>query len=132
MRVYHDNLEELKRLLIGHSVRKVAYDQLELDDGRILELSGNEGCGGCISGHYRLHDLNDMPINGIMDVRVAVEDPPGNGYTDETVYTLFVLAQDERIERDLATFSGTDGNGYYGTGFWIDVLDPPSRDVPSW
>ena len=35
-------------------------------------------------------------------------------------YRIFVLAEDTRIK--LLEVSGDDGNGYYGTGYWIEVL----------
>ncbi len=93
---------------------------------------GNGPDCACNSGEYDLTRLNDMPINGIMDVDVIAEnakcpdDCPRQGAGagecwehSGTVYRLFVLAQDDRIE--LATFEGTDGNGYYGTGFWFSI-----------
>jgi hypothetical protein len=89
--------------------------EVHLDDGTVLLLAGNDGCGGCLNGHYSLTLLNEMPINGIMDVQVVIED----GMPDR--YSIFVLAQDTRIE--LAAFEGYD-NGWYGTGFWFGVVAP--------
>lgn len=117
-----DGVDSLKELLLGHTVTKVDSETLRLDDGRVLKLNGNWGCGGCTSGNYALTALNDCPVNAIMDVEVVEENTEGAyGLYDsvDTKYRLFVLAQDERIE--LATFDGSDGNGYYGTGFWIEV-----------
>lgn len=37
-------------------------------------------------------------------------------------YKIFVFADNQQI--NLATFEGTDGNGYYGTGYCIEVFDP--------
>lgn len=103
--------------LVGRSI--VATDPeagtLTLDNGMVLELAGNVGCGGCTNGHYALTFLANAPINGIMGIEV-VEDRNG----DESV-RLFVLAQDDRIE--VATFEGHD-NGYYGTGFHVTVVHP--------
>lgn len=131
----HEDVDALRSALTGRSVVAVKMidttdetvgkwgPQLEgevhLDDGRVLKLAGNGPQCACSAGEYSLTQLNDMPINGIMDVDVTVDarvDEYGEG---PQTYRLFVLAQDDRIE--LATFDGDDGNGYYGTGFWFSV-----------
>jgi hypothetical protein len=127
----HTNVEELRAALFGRSVvsvrmgefsEQIAYSEtvqgeVQLDDGTVLKLAGNTGGCICGAGDYDLSRLNDMPINGITDVEVDVEDKDEYG---EKVYRIFVLAQDDRIE--LASFDGDDGNGYYGTGFWFAVV----------
>jgi hypothetical protein len=138
----HDDVEALRSALAGRSVVAVKMvedaeetvgkwgpqveGEVHLDDGRVLKLAGNE-CA-CSAGEYNLTQLNDMPINGIMDVAVEVDDAgvDEDGEGPQT-YRLFVLAQDERIE--LATFDGDDGNGYYGTGFWFTVA-PSTEERP--
>lgn len=117
-----EQLEVLREVLVGRTVTKVADDQLQLDDGRNLFITGNDGCGGCSSGWYEVTALNECPINAIMDVQLVEEDD-GTGSSRDTTYRLFVLAQDERIE--LVTAEGTDGNGWYGTGFWVNVREAP-------
>lgn len=113
-----DNFDDVKALLLGRRVIKVDDSTLLLDDGRHLRIYGNEGCGGCPSGAYDIDFINECPINAIMDVQLEIE---GSGREeDEQRYRLFVLAQDERIELVRAT--GSDGNGYYGSGFWIEVI----------
>lgn len=138
----HDDVEALRSALAGRSVVAVKMiettdetigkwgPQLEgevhLDNGQILKLAGNGPDCACSAGEYTLSQLNDMPINGIMDVEVAVDDSRIDEYGEgPQTYRLFVLAQDERIE--LATFDGDDGNGYYGTGFWFSVAEPDLR-----
>jgi hypothetical protein len=110
--------DEIRALLIGRTVVKIDDEHLRLDDGRVLTIRGNDGCGGCIYGHYEARVLNDCPINAIMDVEFVHDE--GGRRTEETI-RLFVLAQDERIEVVNAT--GSD-NGYYGSGFYIDIEDP--------
>jgi hypothetical protein len=39
-------------------------------------------------------------------------------------YRIFVYAEDKKI--NLASFEGSDGNGYYGTGWWLAVASDPS------
>ena len=109
---------DIAALLIGRRVTKVAADTLELDDGTILRLVGNDGGCSCSAGCYDLAELNDAD-NVITDV--SFEDTPGIDYADGR-YSIFVFAAHKRIT--LARFEGTDGNGYYGTGYRIEVTRP--------
>lgn len=109
--------DEIRALLVGRTVTKIDHERLQLDDGRVLRIRGNEGCGGCVYGAYDVEVLNDCPINAIMNVEfVHDEDEQG-----DDVFRLFVLAQDERIE--IVNATGVD-NGWYGSGFYIDVEVP--------
>lgn len=114
--------DELREMLFGRKVIKVNPDTgtLTLDDGRVLEVGGNEGCGGCPNGEYSLTTLNTVD-NAITNVRINMEDTAGQ-YDVFTSYQIFVIAEDHN-EHLLAQFDGTDGNGYYGTGWWISVLN---------
>ncbi len=116
--------DEIRNLLIGRKVTKVSEDTLQLDDGRLLRFAGNDGCGGCPSGYYELKELNDTD-----NVITAVDfenEPDGDDYDGEAegVYRIFVFADNKQI--NLATFEGSDGNGYYGTGYSIEILPPGS------
>jgi hypothetical protein len=112
-----DAATKIKDLLIGRRVAKVADNQIQLDDGRVLEFSGNEGCGGCSSGWYELAALND--VDNVI-TSVEFEDAPADDGDDhDGTYKIFVFADNKRI--NLATFEGSDGNGYYGTGYSIRV-----------
>ncbi len=116
-----EDVDTLRNTLIGRSVATVQLDRslqgkVVLNDGTELILGGNEGGCSCGAGDYELVRLNDMPINGITNVEVDVEE---TGEYGEATYRIFVLAQDERFE--LAAFDGDDGNGYYGTGFWFTI-----------
>lgn len=84
--------------------------QLILDNGTILEVRGNEGCGGCSNGWYYLTALNKCD-NAITNVEI-VEDKC------ETVFSIFVYADDARV--NLVTYEGDD-NGYYGVGYYLRV-----------
>ncbi|HWB38395.1 MAG TPA: hypothetical protein VHA75_20455 [Rugosimonospora sp.] len=118
-----DDHAELRALLLGRKVTKAASDHLLLDDGTVLKLFGNDGGCACSAGCYDLTELNGTD-NVITSVEF--EDNPGGddvpwsvresrGY--DGVYRIFVLAGDRRI--NLATFEGSDGNGYYGTGYHV-------------
>lgn len=114
----HEDVTEIRELLLGRTVKKVAEDSLLLDDGTFVRLVGNDGGCACSAGCYDLTELNEVP-NIITNVEVQ-SDPAGDGYGDaEGVYRIFVYAENRKI--NLATFEGSDGNGYYGTGFHLTV-----------
>ena len=105
----------VKELLLFHKVVSVQArnDQdaeLVLDNGTVLEVYGNEGCGGCENGWYYLTALNKCD-NAITNVEVVQDEC-------ETVFSIFVYADDTRI--NLVTYEGDD-NGYYGTGYYLRV-----------
>lgn len=115
----------ITELLVGRKVTKVANDQLTLDgDGMTLTFKGNEGGCSCGAGDYDLTELNG--VDNII-TSVTFEDnpsgddlPAGSGY-----YKIFVFADNQKI--NLATFEGSDGNGYYGTGYSITVTSVPAE-----
>lgn len=107
--------EYVKEQLLFHKVisAKALNDQnaeLVLDNGTILEVYGNEGCGGCANGWYYLTVLNKCD-NAITNVEVVENEA-------ETVFSIFVYADDTRI--NLVTYEGED-NGYYGVGYYLQV-----------
>lgn len=111
----HYETDEIKALLLGRKVANVTDDVLVLDNGVVLKIRPNEGCGGCSSGWYGLDELNRVD-NVITDVRFDYHetDEYGGG-----VYEIFVYAEHEQL---LAKVSGDDGNGYYGSGYRIEVI----------
>lgn len=130
MRTYNPSEDDLRSLLFGKKVvsaKKIdprrentyADGQLVLDDGTVLLVGGNEGCGGCPSGHYWLEALNTVD-NAISNVRLEEDFPGEYGRDEDGSYRIFVIAEDQN-EHLLAQFDGSDGNGYYGTGYWISV-----------
>lgn len=92
---------------------------LTLDDGTRIYVRGNTGCGGCISGYYSLEHL--ASVDNIITA-VRFDDNPDSYYNSSDNagwYRIFVFAGAEEI--NVATFVGTDGNGYYGTGYELYV-----------
>lgn len=110
--------KNLKRLLIGHSITKINDSILELDNGIQLEFIGNEGCC-CGAGRYDITELNECS-NIITDVEFIDEEVnESDGWSSEHSYKIFVYFENEKIK--LLQCDGDDGNGYYGTGYHINV-----------
>lgn len=139
--------DRLRALLVGRSVTSAEVTDekpepysagptgtLTLDDGTTLKVWGNDGGCACDAGCYPLSALN---APGGVITNVEVEAKPDEGYTcpeckaegrdwwDDCPhrgwYRVFVVTADERTL--LASFDGSDGNGYYGTGWWLRVMD---------
>jgi hypothetical protein len=112
-----EDTEKISNLLTGRTVTKVADDRLILDNGTELLLVGNDGGCACNAGCYDLTELNG--VDNVITSVVLDNSPDGEDTPGEGTYRIFVFANNERI--NLATFTGTDGNGYYGTGYTIHV-----------
>lgn len=136
--------ERLRALLFGKRILNVEVRDeepepneagptgyLTLDDGTVLKLWGNDGGCSCSAGDYPLTTLNAVDnaiTNVVIAERRAGDDVPcrvcgkEGCYThdeEEGYYRIFVVAEDQR--HLLASFEGSDGNGYYGTGWWLKV-----------
>ncbi len=119
----YEDEAQIKSLLMGRRVTKVNDTTLELDDGRILKIRGNEGCGGCSSGWYEIEELNDCPNNAIFNVEFehTYDVDEDACYRGNETYRIFVYAENEKIK--LLEVNGSDGSGFYGSGYWIDVIN---------
>src|SRR5688572_918686 len=116
--LYQGDADAITELLMGRTVTKVSDAELRLDDGTILRFEGNDGGCACSAGCYDLTELNGC--DNII-TKVELYNSPDSEYGDggEGVYRIFVCADNQEV--NLATFEGTDGNGYYGTGYSITV-----------
>lgn len=112
------NEKEIEELLLGHKVTVDDYDNLVLDNGVVLQINPNIGCGGCESGNYYLEHIASVN-NAITNVEF-VEEFEDDCYYEH--YKIFVIA--DGMTTELLDVYGTDGNGYYGTGYQIDVYIP--------
>ncbi len=142
----------LRELLLGKSITeaRIAEDEtpdrwldrgpvgyLTLSDGTQLRVWGNDGGCACSAGCYPLTHLAACD-NIITNVEVEerrddddVETPcrtcdaeyycDEEGHDNQGYFRVFVFADNERI--NVASFDGSDGNGYYGTGWWLDVME---------
>jgi hypothetical protein len=144
--------ERLRELLVGRRVVRARIESastadhhgptgyLTLDNGTVLSVWGNDGGCICGAGDYPLTKLG-VCDNVITNVEVEAS-PDGDEHgrpcgtcgekncwqpyhDNKGSYRIFVLAEDRRL---LASFDGSDGNGFYGTGWWLSVsnLDEPS------
>lgn len=112
------NEKEIEELLLGHKVTVDDYDNLVLDNGVVLKIYPNVGCYGCESGNYYLEHISSVN-NAITNVEF-VEEFEDDCYYEH--YKIFVIA--DGMTTELLDVYGTDGNGYYGTGYTIDVYIP--------
>ena len=119
--------KEIKELLLGHKiVADENNDALILDNGVVLQINPNVGCYGCESGNYYLQHIASVN-NAITNVEFVNDyEVNDDDYYDEEDYyqhyKIFVIA--DGMTTELLDVYGTDGNGYYGTGYKIDVYIP--------
>lgn len=117
-KLYYSEEKEIKDLLMFRKVIKVENDTLFSDNGVELEVVANSGCGGCSAGWYEVTELNGCD-NAITNVEFVCDDINDPKSYDDTSYKIFVYAEDKKIK--LLQVDGSDGNGYYGTGYTIMV-----------
>jgi hypothetical protein len=126
-----EDRDEITALLMGRKVEKVDGEHLLLDDGTVIKAIGHDGGCACSAGCYDL-----TVLNGVDNIITRVEydyqpagdwkaepretphpDDPEDEWTG--FYRIFVFADNQQI--NLMQFDGSDGNGYYGTGFELLV-----------
>lgn len=93
---------------------------LTLDDGTRIYAKGHEGGCACSAGDYPLAHLAAVD-NVITSVRFD-DHPSGDehdNWAEDGWYRIFVVA--DAVEVNIASFEGSDGNGYYGTGYALHV-----------
>lgn len=113
-------LDQLKSALIGHKIIKIDTNRhiITLDNNSMLQFIANRGCGGCCSGNYDITEFNPNIVdNVITNVTLSERDSDDPDSWRDTVYEIFVFA--ENREMKLLSCEGSDGNGYYGTGYRI-------------
>ena len=110
------DIQKIKDLLIGRRVVSVGVETMTLDNGTRVIIMPNEGCGGCNSGNYWVEHLERVN-NAITDVEVDCDYVDKEEY--DTVYRIYVYANG--MQHELLRVVGTDGNGYYGTGYELRV-----------
>lgn len=115
--IYYYETEKIKEMLLYRKIVEVKYDYiLVLDDGTELEVYPNEGCGSCSSGWYDIVELNECE-NVITNVECVCDEL--DGYDGDKSYKIFVYSENEKTK--ILQVDGGDGNGYYGSGYWLKV-----------
>lgn len=96
--------------------------KLVLDNGREVYISPNEGGCICGAGDYVLTHL--ATVDNIITRVDVINDPASDDtYNQETqAYRIFVFTGHEQINAMIV--DGDDGNGYYGTGYELLIIDP--------
>lgn len=135
--LYQGDEQGTRELLIGKRIVRAeqgdfetprgytkASGRLTLDDGTVILVAPNEGCGGCSNGWYQLDHLATVD-NAITDVRLAVEGSPNEYGEGEQSYRIYVIA--DAVEINAVQVDGDDGNGYYGSGYELFVIPPEVR-----
>ncbi len=135
-----DNQAEIAALFVGRrivSAEMGSFDypgrewqdhadgRLILDDGTVLYLTGHVGGCSCGSGDYPLEKVAAAD-NIITSARVLAS-PDGDYEDGQGRYAIFVFAGNEEI--NVANFVGSDGSGYYGTGFSLAVVPGPGEAI---
>lgn len=120
-KIDHVDEDSIRETFVGRSIVSATQNCLTLDDGTQVQLKGNNGSWGTADGNYWLDHVTAHPhiITGVALANIKNED------TART-YKLFVYSGATHTE--VASFTGDDGNGWYGTGYTLKVLAPGETD----
>lgn len=107
----------IRSLFVGRSIVTAEDGVLTLDDGTQVELRGNDGSWGSSSGNYRVDQMLAHPhvITGVALANIREGESQRN-------YKIFVYS--DSLFTEVASFRGDDGNGWYGTGYTLEVVLP--------
>ncbi len=105
----------------GREWREPASGRLTLDDGTQIYVLPNQGGCACSAGDYELTSLATVD-NIITSVRLAAEGEKDDWGYGSTSYRIYVVA--DATEINAVQIDGDDGNGYYGTGYELFVINP--------
>lgn len=130
-----DNTDAISTLLTGRRIVAVELGHFErpgqdwgdaptgkltLDNGTAVLVTPNQGHCACSAGDYSLTSLAAVD-NVITSVRLAVEQS-GEAWESDQSYRIYVVA--DAVEINAVQIDGSDGNGYYGTGYELTVVLP--------
>ena len=115
-------------VLIGKKIVKVTggngtYNgsvyNLHCSDGTIISVEENEGCGGCGNGWSDISEIKKLEEveNVITNVKYETLD---DDWEDKA--KLFVFYDRPEFNQTIEADEGW-GNGYYGGGFYVDIVD---------
>lgn len=129
--VYNPDLDDWEALLVGRRIVATEIKGFEeescaivtLDNGKRFRVKGNDGCGGCSSGWYWVTHLQGVD-NIITSVSLETEPVSTGtmGWGEEAwIYRVFVITNG--LSTEFLRVEGDDGNGYYGTGYYLELLE---------
>lgn len=120
--VAKDAQNRMEELLVGRSIVSKTYDSYTLDNGVTLKIIPNDGGCTCGSGDYFLQEVNDFE-NVITRVKLERKELGYKERDEKFIYSVYVYAANKKkgAKQKLFSVSGSDGNGYYGTGYRIEV-----------
>lgn len=113
-----NEIEKIENLLVGRKILKSEQKDdftihLTLDDGQVVQVQGNMGDYKDGDGFFPITSIaKALPGGRIMGVSSESDEW-------EEHFTLFVMTEGDKMP--LVEFEGSD-NGYYGSGFWLQVL----------
>lgn len=122
MRIDGEDIEEIKKVLLYRKIVEAhlindKVGELVLDNGTVLMVSANDAqAEHCDCGYWYLDALNTCD-NTITNVELVYDTKNGG---DEDLQ-IFVYAEDTRIKA--IDVYGDAGNGFYGRGFVITILE---------
>lgn len=115
----YSEAEQIAEVFVGRRI--VAKDDgssvLTLDDGTTVKVVANEGGCACSAGDYVVEQLGTF--DAIITSARVIETQTEEDYEDGRRYALTVYAG--ALLTEAAVVVGDDGNGYYGTGFTLEV-----------
>lgn len=123
------NVDNLKKALIGHSIKKVSSHDIILDDDSVLTIEDSDECCSHYSGIF--DSDGNITSNVITDV---VLDDHIRVYDDEA-FRIVVMAEDKKLV-DLSVV-GNEGSGCYVKSVYFTVSGPfeknyiPGNDLDS-
>lgn len=121
--ISHDDSESIKELLVGKSIVSVHENLMTLNDGTVIKVKPNDGCWGCPSGNFSFSEGITLVENVITDAKVTHK----RSGKDEEIFSLFVYTGELKNKNKknpktaLFKINGSAGNGWYGTGFTLEV-----------
>lgn len=113
-----NEIEKIENLLVGRKILKSEQKDdftihLTLDNDQVIQVQGNMGDYKGGEGFFPITSIaKALPGGRIMSVSAESDEW-------EEYFTLFVMTEGDKMP--LVEFEGSD-NGYYGTGFWLNVL----------
>ena len=118
------NVDNLKKVLIGHSIKDVYFDRLILDNGYILTIEDTEENSAHYTGifNYNVKIGNNIITNVMLDDSIQVG--------SKQAFRINVMAEEKKIT-DLSVI-GDEGNGCYMQSINFMVSSPSSPHVHHW